>query len=205
MAVELGGGDSGNIGDVVGVGDRDPGEGFAPEEAPPALDEVEPGGAGWDKGVLDTRVSGQPVPDGATEMAGEVVGNEVEIALGIGLVERVQQRQVACGGARGRGLGQDLAGAYAQRSIDPDLLQSAVIIQRHLDAVAIRGPARSRWEVPGRYGAELVDADNRRPFRGCSVERDDTRPFGAKSGSLLVAHRRVRRQRTPSRRKMRRT
>jgi hypothetical protein len=34
MAVELGGGDSGNRGDVVGVGDRDPGEGFAPEEAP---------------------------------------------------------------------------------------------------------------------------------------------------------------------------
>jgi hypothetical protein len=103
---------------------------------------------------------------------------------------------------------QDLAGAHAQRAIDPDLLQSAVIIQRHRDAVAIRGPARSRWEVPGRYGAELVDADNRRPFRGCGVERDDARPFGtlgAQSGSLLVAHRRVRRQRTPSRRKRRRT
>ena len=89
MAVELGSGDAGNVGNVVGVGDRHAGEGFAPEEAPPALDEVEPGSARRDEGVLETRVSGQPVSDRTTGVAREIVGNEVELTPGIGLVEGV--------------------------------------------------------------------------------------------------------------------
>jgi hypothetical protein len=60
----------------------------------------------------------------------------------------------------------------------------------------------------GRYGAEFVDAENGRLRRWRRVERDDPGPLGtlgAKWGSLLVAHKRVWRQRTPSCRKMRRT
>jgi hypothetical protein len=205
VAVELSRGDGGDIRDVSGVGDRHAREGFTPEEAPPALDKVEPGGARWDEGVLETRVSGQPVPDRTTAVAREIVGNEIELTLGIGLVECVQERQLAHRVAGGCGLRQDLAGAHAERAVDPHLLQSAVILQRRLDAVATRGPARRWWEVPGGYRAELVDTDDRRPLGGCGVERDDPGPFGTKSRSLLVAHRRVRRQRTPSRRKMRRT
>src|SRR5258706_16396992 len=61
VTVELSGGDSGSVGDVVGVGHRRAGEGFAPEKAPPALDEVQPGRADRNEGVLDPRVGGQPV------------------------------------------------------------------------------------------------------------------------------------------------
>src|SRR5713101_6301743 len=104
VAVELSRRGGSDIRDVSGVGYRHAREGFPPEQSPPTFDEVEPRGARWDEGMLKTRVSGQPVPDGPTEMAGEVVGNEIEIARGIGLVERVQQRKVACGVARGRGL-----------------------------------------------------------------------------------------------------
>jgi hypothetical protein len=65
------------------------------------------------------------------------------------------------------------------------------------DAVAVDGPARGRWEVARRYRPELVDAEDRRACGRRGVERDDGGPFGTKSGSLLLAHSRVRRQRTP--------
>src|SRR5258708_27066780 len=85
VTVELSGGDAGGVGDVVGVGQRRTGEGFAPEKAPPALDEVEPGGADRNEGVLDPRLGSEPVTDGTTGAAGEAVGD--------------QARAVAWGGA----------------------------------------------------------------------------------------------------------
>jgi hypothetical protein len=100
---------------------------------------------------------------------------------------------------------QHVAVAHAQCPVDPDLLASAVRAQRHLDAVASHRPARSRREIAGRYRAAFVDADDRRARGRRGGARDDPGPFGTKSGSLLLAHRRVRRPRTPSRRKMRRT
>src|SRR5260370_10373738 len=103
---------------------------------------------------------------------------------------------------------QHLPRAHAQRPVDPDLLESAVIAPRRLEAVASDRPTRRGREIAGRYGAEFVDAEDRRLGRRLRGGRGDWGPFGtlgAQSGSLLIAHRRVRRQRTPSRRKMRRT
>src|SRR5258708_27660213 len=63
----------------------------------------------------------------------------------------------------------------------------------------------------GRYGAAFIDTEDGRLRRWASVERDDPGPLGTlgtlgtKSGSVLLAHRRVRWRRTPSRRKRRRT
>jgi hypothetical protein len=205
MAVELGRGDARGVGDVVGVGQRRAGERFAAEDPPPPFDEVEPGRPHGNEGVLDARMVRQPVADRATEMAGEIVGDEIQVATRIGRSEGVQQREVPRSIARGRRLGQHLPVADTQRAVDPDLVESALVIQWHLDAVAVWRPARGWWEVARRYGAELVDTEDGRLRRWRRVERDDVGPFGTKSGSLLVAHSRVRRQRTPSRRKMRRT
>src|SRR5258707_14530231 len=102
LAVELSSGDAGGRGDRVGVGEGCAGERLATEAAPAARDEGEPGGAGGEEGVLDTRALGPPGATGATEMAAEVGGHEAEIALGIGLVQRGQQRQGAYGVALGR-------------------------------------------------------------------------------------------------------
>ena len=55
-------------------------------------------------------------------MAGQVVGNQVQVAVGIGVVKRLQQAQIARGVARGRRLGQHLPSAHAQRPVDPGLL-----------------------------------------------------------------------------------
>jgi hypothetical protein len=137
MAVELGGGQTGDVGNIVGVRHRYPREGLPPEEAPPAFDEVEPGGADGDEGVLDARMYGQPVPNGATAMAGEIVTNKVEVPLWKGVVERVQQREVSSGIARGGGLGETLPIAHAERAIDPDLVESPLIVQRRFDAVSV--------------------------------------------------------------------
>ena len=102
----------------------------------------------------------------------------------------------------------DLAVAHTERALDPNFLGSPIIIEGYLDPVSVGRPARSRREVTGRHRTEFVDAEDRRRGRRLGVERDNGGPcgtLGTKSGSLLVAHRRVRRQRTPSCRKMRRT
>jgi hypothetical protein len=205
MPVELGGGQAGGVSDVVCARQRDAGEGFAAEDAPPPFDEVEPGRADWDESVLNTRTPCQPVANRTTAVTGQIVGDQIEVAMRIGVVQRVEQLQVACGIARGRGLGQRLPVADAERAVDPGLLGATLIVQGHFDAVAIGRPARSRWKVARGYWTEFVDAEDRRLGRWVGVERDDAGPFGTKLGSLLVAHSRVRRQRTPSWRKMRRT
>ncbi len=108
----------------------------------------------------DARVVLQPVAHGTTQVAGQIVGDQEEIAVRIRLVERLQQGKVAAGVARGGGLGQCLAVADAQRPVDPDLVRSALIVEGHLAAVAIGGPARRRREVAwgsGRYGAAFVE------------------------------------------------
>src|SRR5260370_28299999 len=100
MAVELSGGDTRDVGDVVGVGQRRAGEGCAPKNAPPACDQIEPGGASGNEGVVDPRVGGQPVPDGTTGVAGQVIGNQGPVGGGGGVGKRLQQRAVARVGAR---------------------------------------------------------------------------------------------------------
>ena len=79
----------------------------------------------------------EPVADGATGVAGELVSNQVKIPLGKGLVERVPQREVPSGVARGGGLGERRPLALTQRAVDPDLVESPLIVQGRLDAVSV--------------------------------------------------------------------
>jgi len=105
VTVELSGGDAGGGGNILGIGQRHAREGCAAEEPPPAFDEVQPGGADRNEGVLDPRVGREPLPDRSTQVAGQMVGDQEEIAARIGCVDGVQQRQiasgVACGGRSG--------------------------------------------------------------------------------------------------------
>jgi hypothetical protein len=134
---ELVRGDTGHVGNVAVIGQRLPGEGFAPRDAPPALDEVEPGGSHRNTGVPDARMCCSPVPDRATGVAGEMVGNQREVAPGIGAVQRLEQVEVACRVARGSGLGQRLTVMHRERPIAPDLLWSPVVVERSRDPVAV--------------------------------------------------------------------
>src|SRR5258708_30411775 len=87
MAVELGSGEARDVGEVVVVGQGLTGKRCAPQDAPPAFDEIEPGGPHGNQGVGDARMVRQPVPDRSTEVAGEVVGDQVQVALRIRLIE----------------------------------------------------------------------------------------------------------------------
>jgi hypothetical protein len=60
--VELGGGDPGGVGDLVGAGEVLPGQRLPPEDPPPAFLQVEPAGALGDEGVPDAGMVFQPGP-----------------------------------------------------------------------------------------------------------------------------------------------
>ncbi len=66
--------------------------------------------------------------------------------------------------ARGSALGQFLAIAYAQRSIDPGFLGATTVIHERFDAVPIGRPARRRGEGSWNSWPEFVGVDDRRPL-----------------------------------------
>ena len=103
------------------------------------------------------------------------------------------------------GHGDLLSVAHAQGAVDPGLLRASGVVDLVLDAASIRRPARRRRESTRDHRSELVGADDRRAVGRAGVEPDDPRPFPSKSGSFDLVHERVRRQRTPSASKIRRT
>jgi hypothetical protein len=74
-----------------------PGQSLPTEHPPPCLLQVESGSAFRDEHLLYPRMSSQPLPDRWAFMAGEVVGDEVDLCGGIGLLDHLQQSEVAFG------------------------------------------------------------------------------------------------------------
>ena len=69
MAIELGGGGTRDVRDIVSVRQELVGEGFATEDLPPPCDQIQPGGSDRDDGVLDA--GGRPaMPEWDTAVAG---------------------------------------------------------------------------------------------------------------------------------------
>jgi hypothetical protein len=63
MAIEMLGGDAGYIGNIMIIGQGLSGEGFASEDGPPPLNQIQPSGSHGDAGVLDPRMCFQLLPD----------------------------------------------------------------------------------------------------------------------------------------------
>jgi hypothetical protein len=80
----------------------------------------------------------EPVTDRAAGMTREIVGDEVEIAYRVVLINLLKQVQIASSVACGRGLGADLPITDAQRPVDPRLVVAAAVDEGGFDAVAIR-------------------------------------------------------------------
>src|ERR1700758_1030195 len=135
--VELSGGHPGGAGDLVGVGEVLPGQRLAPEDPPPGFLEVEPAGALGDEGVPDAGMVVQPGPGALAVVAGQVVGDHVDHALGVGLLGQLEEVLVE-GAVAGRGAhGDRLPIGDAQPAVDPGLLRAAGILQRRLDPAPI--------------------------------------------------------------------
>ena len=88
--------------DLLRIGKALSCEGFSSKQPPPRLLEVvEPARPYRDEDLLHSRVFLQPLSDGRTLVARQVVGDQVEIAFGVCLGDRFEQAQVAFGIARG--------------------------------------------------------------------------------------------------------
>jgi hypothetical protein len=200
--IELRGGNPRGLLNLVGIGKALPSESIPSEEAPPALLQIEPARSSRNEDVLQTRMLSHPGPRLSTIVAGEVVGDHEDVALGIVSFDVSEQGNVVRRVARGGASSQFLAITHAERSIDPGFLGSATVVQGSPDAMPSGGPARSGREGAWDHWSQFVGADGRRAFGWLRVVADDCGSFGAKSSSLLVPQLCVRRQRTPSRRKM---
>src|SRR6266508_4590455 len=203
--IQLAGRHPGGQRDLLGGGKRLPGKGLAAKQPPPALLEVQPAGAFGDEGVLDAGVVGQPGPGRDAAVAGQVVGDHHDGPRRVGGLDGGQEPLVADRVARRCGHRHLLPVTDPERAVHPGLLRPAAVVQRRFDAVAVGAPAGRGWEAARDDRAELVGADHRCRLGRIGVEGDDLGSFGAKSGSVLVVHERVRRQRTRSASRMRRT
>src|SRR5215471_1038905 len=171
--VELGSGHLGGVSDLVGVGELLPGEGGLAEDPPPAFLQVEPAGALGDEGVADAGMVLQPGPGAFAVVAGEVIGDHVDRALGVGLL--LQLEEVLVGGAvAGKSAhGNLLPVPDAHPAVDPALVRAGAILPRRLARVGVRRPAQSGQKGPRNHRAELIGADHRGAGRRGSVELHD--------------------------------
>ncbi len=133
--IELSGRDASGLLNLIGVGKTLSSQGIAPEEAPPALLQVEPAGSLGNEEVVNARVLFQPGAGLEARMTGEVIGDDEDVSRRIVGFNVGQRGNVALGVARSSTPGQLLAIAYAQCSIDPGLLRPAAVIKRCFDAM----------------------------------------------------------------------
>src|SRR5262249_36189948 len=146
-------------GDRGAVSNAVPGVGGAAHEAPPRVNELEPGGPHRNEDLAHARVRRQPVADGATGVTRERVGDEIEVAVGmvaVGMVavDGAEQVQIARGMACGRGLGADLSITDAPCALDPGFVVAAVVAaagdEGGGDPMAIPRPPPTTPEPAGR-------------------------------------------------------
>jgi hypothetical protein len=184
--IELSGGDTGGLFNLIIVGKTLSGKRIAAEEAPPALLQVQPTGSFRNEDVMEPRMRSHPGTSLSTVVAGKVVGDQEDIACRIVGFDVRKQRDVVRRVARGNTSGELLAIAHTQRAIYPGLLKPATVIERRFDAVPTGRPAGCGRERAGNYWPEYIGADGRRPLGRLGVVADDRGPFGTKSGSSLV-------------------
>ena len=157
--VELSGRDARGLLNLIRVGKALSSQGIAAEEAPPALLQVKPAGAFGNEDLMEPRMLRQPGAGLGTVVAGEVVSDDEDVTRRIVGFDVSEQGNVVRRVTRGGALGQFLAIAYAQRSIDPGFLGAATVIHERFDAVPIGRPAGRRREGAWHYWPEFVGAD----------------------------------------------
>jgi hypothetical protein len=184
--IELSGGDTGGLFNLIIVGKTLSCQGITSEEAPPALLQVQPTGSFRNEDVMEPRMLSHPGTSLSTVVAGKVVSDHEDVACRIVGFDVGKQRDVVRRVARDGTSGELLAIAHAQCAIDPGFLGAATVIQRRFDAVPTGRPA-GRWRKgAGHYWPKFVGTEGRRPLGRLGVVADDRRPFGTKSGSSLV-------------------
>jgi hypothetical protein len=81
--VELSGGDARRLLDLISIGKTLSRQRIAAEETPPAFLQVEPAGSFGNEDVVKARMLSQPGPGLGTVMTAEIVGNHVDLPVGL--------------------------------------------------------------------------------------------------------------------------
>ena len=123
---------------LIGIGKALSSERIATKEAPPALLEIEPAGAFGNEDMLEAWMVRQPGARFQAVVTAEIVGDDEDVPLGIVGFDLLEQLDVMLGITRSCTARDLLAIADAQRSIDPHLVIPTTVLQRSLDAMAIR-------------------------------------------------------------------
>lgn len=202
--VESGGRLHGRLVDLVGVGEGLTGQRFPPEDPPPGFLEVEPARCDGDERVLDPGMVEQPFPGGDAVVAGGVVGDHVDVTGRVRPRHQLQKPLVVRAVTRGGGQGDSLSVTHAD--CGPQVVSGP---REYAEGALVRCPSPDQpgagGNVRGTTGPSS-SAQTTVELSGGVVWRPMIRcPFGTNSGSRLVDQERVRHQRTPSARRMRRT
>ena len=142
--VELSSRDTGGLLDLLGIGKTLSCQRITPEEAPPALLEIEPACPGGNEDVVNARVLLQPGARLQARVTAQIVSDDKDIPSWIVGFNVGERGNVALGIARGRTARQFLAIAHTQRPIHPGFLRSATVIQQRFDPMS-RGRPAWRW------------------------------------------------------------
>ena len=176
--IELVCGEEGDLVDLVAIGKGLPGQGVPAEEAPPAFLEIEPARASRNEDVVNPGMGAQPLLNRRALVAGEIVGDQVEVAERIGLLDGVEQADIADGVPRAGRQGHLVPVPDAQGTIDPDFLATATVFQGCFDPMTVRRPAGRRGKAPRDHRTELIKGEDRPVLGRSDVKRDDLGPFG---------------------------
>jgi hypothetical protein len=111
--IELSGRDTGSLFNLLGGGLALSSQRITPEEAPPALLQVQPAGPGGDEDVLDAWMPFQPGARLQAGMTGEVIGDDQDVTRRMVGFDVGQQSNGALGVTRSGTAGHLLAIAHA--------------------------------------------------------------------------------------------
>jgi hypothetical protein len=84
----------GGLGDLVGIGKTRPSKGIASKEPPPALLQIEPARSHRDEDMLDAWMISKPGIGLGTGVAGQMIGDHVQLPLRIRLFNLLKQGDV---------------------------------------------------------------------------------------------------------------
>ena len=115
--VELSGRDASGLLNLVGIGKALSSQSIAAEEPPPALLQVEPAGPRGNEDLVEPGMLCQPGASLSAVMAGEIVGDNKDVARRVIGFDIGQEGDVVRGVTRSGTSGQFLAITYAQCSI----------------------------------------------------------------------------------------
>jgi hypothetical protein len=157
--VELGCGHTGRLRDFLGIGKALAGEGITPEQAPPALLEIQPARSRGNEDLVEAWMPFEPGARLQAIVTAQIVGDDVDIPAWIVRFDVFEQFNVAFGVTRGGASGDFLAIAHPERPIHPGFFRPPTIIERRFDTVPIGRPARRRVKGAWHYWSEFVGAD----------------------------------------------